>query len=158
MPLGMGPRWPGANANISRVAPGSAAAVIVATACSSAVQAADVDQEAVAAAEVVAADAGDVGVQEANVRLGLSRVAPGAVQRARDGVHRGHGPAMVRAVDGVAPGAAADVEHIAGRQGVGALDQAGQREGRLGVLPGGDSEAVHHSVGKAHGALLRGQV
>ena len=64
------------------------------------------------------------------------------------------GRAVARAVDRVVAGAAADVEHVTGRQGIGALDQVGERHGRLAVLPGGDAQAVHDLVGEAHDLIL----
>jgi len=100
------------------------------------VQAAEIEQEGVVGAELGGAGAGDVGVQEVDLHVGLVGVAPGGLYRASDGVHAGHGPAVARAVDRVVAGAAADVEQVTGRQGTRALDQAGQRLPWLAVLPG----------------------
>jgi hypothetical protein len=116
------------------------------------VQAAHVEQQGVPAAELGSARAGDVGPQEPHLRTGHTGAAPGAVQRQVDGIHACHLPAVQCSVDGIAASAAADVEHLARRQGIGALDQLGHRHERL-VLPGGVAHPVQDPEDSGHGIL-----
>src|SRR5205823_1260798 len=88
---------------------------------------------------------GDVAVHPAHLDARASGSLARPLERPRDAVYAGHAPTPLGQVDGVAPGAAADVERAPGR-GV-ALAELDHRRGRLLALPGRDSQPVQERVG-----------